>query len=84
MNLAPLSVSDEDGSLRDPQGQRVFLRGVNIGGRCKWAPWGPGELEAGESWEALAQHMCARVRAWGLNFMRLSLNWEALEPAPGA
>ena len=84
MSNLSLSVDEADGSLRDPSGQRVFLRGFNVGGRCKWAPWAPGELEHGEqSWEALAHRMTRRIQAWGMNFMRLSLNWEALEPTRG-
>jgi endoglycosylceramidase len=80
-NTAPLA---SDGThLRDDQGRIALLRGVNArvegvfdvtfdDGRAALEPIPP--LTAGD---------CTRMRALGLDLLRLPINWSALEPAPG-
>lgn len=64
----------------------MLLRGVNTGGRSKWAPFVPfsidPEAEAGE-FAAAAETFFSRLPAWGCNVVRLLFSWEALEPSPG-
>lgn len=69
--------------LVDPLGRTVLLRGVNAGGRSKWAPFVPFEF-AGEAdfAPALARYM-DRLASWGLNVLRMPFTWEAVEPEPG-
>lgn len=78
---------DAQGRLRDEHGRDVLLRGVNTGGRSKWAPFVPfplapdAELAAAQ---AAAQDFFARLPAWGVGAVRLPFSWEALEPTPGS
>ncbi|MBS1122267.1 MAG: glycoside hydrolase family 5 protein [Deltaproteobacteria bacterium] len=63
-----------DGSLRDPEGRALVLRGVNLATSHKQAPYtdpfGPADY--------------ARLRTWGFNAIRYVVPWAAIEPAPGA
>lgn len=77
---------DAAGRLRDEHGRDVLLRGVNTGGRSKWAPFVPfpiaPEAELAEA-RAAAQVFFARLPAWGVNVVRMPFSWEGLEPTPG-
>ncbi|HEV2820660.1 MAG TPA: cellulase family glycosylhydrolase [Solirubrobacteraceae bacterium] len=74
----PLEV--RDGALRDERGREVVLRGVNVVvGRAPWIPAGGGsEARSFDSADA------GRVRAMGLNAIRLGITWEGVMPAPDA
>ncbi|WAS94928.1 cellulase family glycosylhydrolase [Nannocystis punicea] len=77
---------DAAGRLHDEHGRDVLLRGVNTGGRSKWAPFVPFPVDAEieqAAFEAAAQEFFARLPGWGINVVRLLFSWEALEPTPG-
>jgi endoglycosylceramidase len=68
-----------------------MLRGVNTGGRSKFAPFFPFPfLESGLSNQAdapsfgkAATSYFERIAGWGHNIVRLPFTWEALEPTRG-
>lgn len=79
-------VVDAGGRLRDEHGRDVQLRGVNTGGRSKWAPFVPFPIDAEAELpavQAAADQFFARLPAWGINVVRVPFSWEALEPAEG-
>lgn len=78
---------DAGGRLRDEHGRDVLLRGVNTGGRSKWAPFVPFPIAADAALpavQAAAEAFFARLPAWGVGAVRLPFSWEALEPTPGS
>lgn len=77
---------DVDGTLRDEHGRDVQLRGVNAGGRSKWAPYVPFPIAADASVtevQAAATAFFTPLREWGLDTVRLPFSWEGLEPVQG-
>jgi endoglycosylceramidase len=77
---------DAGGVLRDAFGRDVQLRGINCGGRAKWAPYLPYLIDDDASLSdvaAAADTFFARMPAWGLDTVRLTFSWEALEPERG-
>ena len=77
---------DERGALRDEHGRDILLRGVNTGGRSKWAPFLPfpvGPAPTVADVQAAAPAFFARLREWGLDTVRVPFSWEALEPSEG-
>ncbi len=77
---------DAGGVLRDEHGRDVQLRGLNSGGRSKWAPFVPfpisDDATPTEVQSAAADYF-APMTAWGLDTVRLPFSWEALEPVEG-
>ena len=71
-------------SLRDAAGRLVFLRGMNTGGRSKFAPFFPFAFEGDSDFDAALDAYWDRMAAWGFSVARLVFTWEAVEPAPGA
>ncbi len=69
-----------DGTLlKDGLGRTVFLRGVDAGGRSKFAPYVPFDYADGGYATALDAFM-ARAETWGIDSLRVPFTWAALEP----
>jgi endoglycosylceramidase len=76
--------------LRDAEGRYVLLRGVNLGGRAKRAPYLPVypadradlDVEAFEAELARVRGRLDLLPSLGFNVVRLLVLWKALEPAP--
>lgn len=69
-------------NFEDSLGRVVFLRGVDAGGRSKFAPYVPFDFAATDFDSALAQYM-DRAASWGIDVMRVPFTWAALEPTQG-
>lgn len=83
---ARLTVDPATGVLRDTLGREVVLRGINAGGRSKWAPFVPFPVADSIELPAFrdaARAFFGRLPAWGLDTVRLPFSWEALETSPG-
>ena len=85
-STARLSV-DAAGRLRDEHGRDILLRGVNTGGRSKYAPFVPFPIDPEidlAGFTAAADEFYARLPAWGVDVVRMPFSWEALEPSEGS
>ncbi len=90
--MPSLRLAVVDGRVTDALGREVLLRGVNGGSRAKFAPFFPFPFaESGLPDQAseppfaqAADAYAERVAGWGLNVVRLTFSWEALEPIRGA
>ncbi len=60
----------------------VSLRGVDAGGRSKFAPYVPFDFAPGQYASALAAYM-NRAASWGVDVLRVPFTWTALEPTQG-
>lgn len=86
LDNARLTVDKATGGLRDGLGRDVLMRGINCGGRAKWAPFMPFLIESGDDLAAIrskADAFFAPLVSWGLDTVRLTFSWEALEPEKG-
>jgi endoglycosylceramidase len=68
--------------FKDDQGRVVLLRGVDAGGRSKFAPFVPFDYPQGGYDAALASYM-DRAASWGISAMRVPFTWAAVEPTQG-
>ena len=71
-------------TLRDSLGRVVFLRGVDAGGRSKFAPYMPFECASDAAFPAALAAYMDRAASWGIDSMRVPWTWAALEPTRGA
>jgi endoglycosylceramidase len=78
-DLAPVdpgALHPEGTRLVDAHGRTVTLRGVNAGGRSKFAPYLPYD---GDDLDGYLD----RAAEWGVNVLRVPFAWAAMEPSPG-
>ena len=59
--------------VRDPDGRAIVLRGVNLAGAHKQAPYT----------DPFTPADYARLHAWGFRTLRFLIMWAAVEPMPG-
>jgi endoglycosylceramidase len=71
-------------TLRDALGRVVFLRGVDAGGRSKFAPYMPFEYASDAAFPAALKAYMDRAATWGIDSMRVPWTWAALEPTQGS
>lgn len=80
--LDPGQLSTLDGQIVDENGRRMLLRGINAGGRSKFAPFSP--FDFGEDrFQAELDAYLDRPAEWGLNVLRVPFSWDAMEPEQG-
>lgn len=72
-NVSIAQVHTDGRWFKDSQNRVVILRGINVGGNVKWAPFDFRMEEA--DWDVLYN--------WGYNVARLLIIWEAIEPEEG-
>ncbi|HTJ42356.1 MAG TPA: cellulase family glycosylhydrolase [Kofleriaceae bacterium] len=68
--------------LRDDYGRAISLRGVNAGGRAKFAPYAPFEFT--DDYDARLNAYLDRAATWGIDLLRVTYSWQAAEPMSGA
>ncbi|MBN4059150.1 cellulase family glycosylhydrolase [Endomicrobium sp. AH-315-J14] len=68
--------------LVDEHGRTVLLRGVNAGGRSKFAPYMPFEFDE-QSFASAVDTYAARARSYGFTALRVPFTWAAMEPEEG-
>jgi endoglycosylceramidase len=80
--LASSQLVAEGTTLRDALGRVVFLRGVDAGGRSKFAPFAPFDF-SGTGYDAALAAYLDRAASWGIDVLRVPFVWAAVEPTQG-
>lgn len=80
--LADTHLGTSGTTLRDALGRQVTLRGVNAGGRSKFAPYVPFDF-VGDGFSAANDAYWDRAAEWGIDVVRLPFTWAAVEPTKG-
>lgn len=78
-SVDPGTLSTDGSSVLDQHGRRVLWRGVNAGGRSKFAPYSPFDFDASSFADALGTYL-DRAQQWGFDVLRVPFSWEAAEP----
>lgn len=77
------AVLHADGTaLRDAQDRAITLRGVNAGGRSKFAPFSPFDF-ADDGFDAALEAYLDRAASFGVDVLRVPFSWAAFEPVRG-
>src|SRR5579863_8060297 len=82
-SLATGRVHADGTRLRDELGRQVILRGINCGGRSKWAPYAPFTFHGDDDFPRACGRYVDAVARWGVNLVRLPFSWEGVEPERG-
>lgn len=69
-------------TFRDAANRIVTLRGVNAGGRSKFAPYMPFDFAPTDFDARLAAYL-DRAKSWGIDVLRVPFTWAAVEPVKG-
>ena len=69
--------------LYDALGREVMLRGVNAGGRSKWAPFLPFDITEFSPFSEVNSRYWDAIARLGCNVVRMPFSWQALEPTRG-
>jgi endoglycosylceramidase len=73
-----------DGTLfRDALDRIVILRGVDAGGRSKFAPYVPFDYAGAAAYDAALAAYLDRAQSWGIDALRVPFTWAAVEPSQG-
>jgi endoglycosylceramidase len=72
----------EGTQVLDEMDRLVTWRGINTGGRSKYAPYSPFPWEEGGFQEALDAYL-DRTLDWGFDLLRVPFSWAAAEPEQG-
>jgi endoglycosylceramidase len=80
--LATSALHADGTTFRDALGRAVFLRGVDAGGRSKFAPFAPFDFSGADYDTALAAYL-DRAASWGVDVLRVPFVWAAVEPTQG-
>ena len=80
--LSAGSLSTVGTDIVDANGRVVSLRGINTGGRSKYAPYSPFDYED-VGFEAALDTYLDRTEAWGFTVLRVPFSWNAAEPEAG-
>ena len=70
-------------NFRDDLGRIVLLRGVNAGGRSKFAPYVPFDYPDDAGYATALDAYMDHAASWGIDVMRVPFTWAALEPTQG-
>lgn len=79
--LAKIRVDPVSKSLVDSAGHTYLFHGVNVG--YKVAPFAPPNIDTFNYDNSFCDVDAQNLRNWGVNFVRLTFYWEAVEPVRG-
>lgn len=79
--LAKLKVNPSSKMIEDSLGNTVLLHGVNVA--YKSSPYIPPNRESFDYMDSFCEEDAKRLRNWGMNVIRLTIYWEAIEPSRG-
>ena len=81
LTQAKLKVNPQTKQIVDEQGNTVILHGVNVA--YKISPFLPPNTKSFNFDNSFSAEDADRLRSWGMNSIRLTIYWEAVEPVRG-